>query len=248
MVMSMEESILNTIDLTCLQSNLTTCIYIPFKHFNKSLEGNREGKIEVVFKTMTQGIYDEFESFIDQYPKEYADTEVKKLMLKYMLIKWNLNVKLEFNKEGSLTDDCLKNILNIPANVISRIIWEYEQTFYINKKDYKKLEVDAKKLFAPKSKGVDNPSKYVSLYCTLTSFWDKFGLNYFDLMKLPKTEYYGLKTVLRFENEAREKEYDQMNKKPKTGGSKKPQVQTIFNGSGKPTASKGTVTPLPGSK
>jgi len=241
-------NILNTMSPEHLQSPLTVSISVPFKNIDKYLVGNGEGKVLVVFKTMTHGVYEEFESVVSQYPKENDESEMKKLFLKYMLIKWNLNVKLCFDSNGALSDDCLQNVLNVPASIISRILWEYEQTFYINKEGSKKLESDAKKLFAPKSKGVDNPSQYVSLYCTLTAFWDKFGLNYFDLMKLPKTEFMGLKMVLKYENEAREKEYEQMNKKPKTGGSKKPQVQTIFNGSGKPSASKGTVTPLPGSK
>ena len=60
-------------------------------------------------------------------------------------------------------------------------------------------------MFHPNGNGVHNAHEAVSLYCNLSSFWDKFGLNYFDLQRLPQDVYAKLREVLSRESSERGK-------------------------------------------
>ena len=53
----------------------------------------------------------------------------------------------------------------------------------------------------------------ISLYCNLTEMWSKFGLNYFDLKRLPLYEKNALKKILSIENQIRAAEIKQMEAK-----------------------------------
>ena len=52
----------------------------------------------------------------------------------------------------------------------------------------------------------------VTLFCTLGNFWEKFGLNRFDLKKLPYKEFLMLRVMMQKEGEAMKRNQPQHNK------------------------------------
>lgn len=66
-------------------------------------------------------------------------------------------------------------------------------------KEEQVLEKQCKTLFCD-HKGIKSPHEWIELYCNLTAFWDKFGLNYFDVMNLPNNLYVALRKVMQLDN------------------------------------------------
>ena len=65
-----------------------------------------------------------------------------------------------------------------------------------------KIDRQCAVLFSDSSNGVTEASRAVSLYCTLSNFWDKFGLNKFDLEKLSYKDFCYLRFVVGKESES----------------------------------------------
>lgn len=73
----------------------------------------------------------------------------------------------------------------------------------------KELEKQCATLFG-KGDGITNPHPYITMYCNLTAFWEKFGINYFDLLKMPRDLYKILKQVMSLETSNRSASINQM--------------------------------------
>jgi hypothetical protein len=182
-----------------------------------------EGDIEVraVFKTMTHGDYKEIEMAcrceIEQPkgpPLVQMDYEVsRKLILQRMLLRWNLDMELEHDERtGWLTDECLERVCRLPAPLVTALMCQYENTLGITADEEKLIDRQAAILFAKNSKGVKNACEAVSLYCTSSGFWDKFGLNRFDLNGLPQREFIMMRIMLSKDNEAQTRQMNEANR------------------------------------
>ncbi len=75
---------------------------------------------------------------------------------------------------------------------------------FIGPEEEKTLYKQGIVLFAEKSNGLKDPHPSIRQYCDLLMFWDKFGLNKFDLEKLPQPEYLRLKHIAAIEVERRQ--------------------------------------------
>lgn len=200
----------------------------------------KTGEIKVVFKKMTCGEYWEIEKQSES--KDDVDMqEMRKLLLKHRLYSWNLAVPLEFNEEHHLTEDCFKRITFLPAKILSFILDKYEESFSITKKEKEQVDKQSSILFSKDSKGVDEPCEAISLYCVLSNFWERFGLNRFDIKNLSYKEYMLLRMMSGKDNEAKEREFKSHEKKNKP-------VTNVFGPGGRTSPSRGKYEPMPGSK
>lgn len=178
------------------------------------------------FKNMTVGDYWHIDSessttYTDEKSKHserFNDNSVcNKLILKRQLANWNVNIKLEFDHTGCLKDGCLREIMTtVPAPIISGLVDKYKETYVMSDEEEETLSKQVAVLFGKNTRGVSGACEGVVLYCTLNSFWEKFGLNRFDIIRLGYKEYVILKEIMSAENERRRAELKSIEKKSHT--------------------------------
>jgi len=116
-------------------------------------------------------------------------------IIRFMLLEWSLGI-LQFDTNGYLTEESLKHVLNNPAPIVGCFLDRYYSSYIINKEEEKQIERQSVILFSKNSRGVDNACEAISLFCMLGNMWEKFGLNYHDLKKIPYKDYMMLRIVL----------------------------------------------------
>jgi hypothetical protein len=170
---------------------------------------NGEEEVWALFRRLTCGDYWEIEQktlmCVGEGREElrYIDNETtKKMMIQRLLIDWNLDIALEFDDEtGCLTEACYERVKKVSAPLMNALLAEYEKTNEPNEEDEAKIDRQSATLFGKDTRGVSNPCETVSLFCTLGNFWEKFGLNRFDLRKLPYREFIMLRIMMQKEAE-----------------------------------------------
>jgi hypothetical protein len=143
----------------------------------------------------------------DERAKDYVTItdymNMKKLILKRQLIWWNIeDIPIEYDGEW-IEEETFARVCSLPGPIISRLINEYEETTNITIEEEEIIKRQSTLLFSPTSSaGVNNPCEAVSLYCNLSRFWEKFGLNKFDLKSLSYREYLMLRLMSMNSDEA----------------------------------------------
>jgi len=130
--------------------------------------------------------------------------EFQRLTVLRLLRSWSLDVPLEFDDEtGWLTTRCAARVLGVCGPLLRALVEKYEEHMRIDDEESKKIERQSLVLFnSNRTGGVSNPCEAVSLFCLLGNFWEKFGLNRFQIGKLPYREYYMLRLMLANESDA----------------------------------------------
>lgn len=141
----------------------------------------------------------------------YNYQKMKHFFLKYMFRSWNIDEEMLFEEEGCLDNESYAKLLGLHPVILRELVTQlFEYT--LSEEDLEKIGKQGHLLFA-KNQSVSNPHKMISLYCNLTEMWSKFGLNYFDLKRLPLYEKNALKKILSIENQIRAAEIKQMEAK-----------------------------------
>lgn len=146
-------------------------------------EENGEEKQEAIFKRMTVGDNRAIERIV-RYEAEREDgkkvktldvIEYKRVMLRKNLLSWTLPIELERENDW-LTDACYQRISNMSGALVDAIVGKYEDSIMIGTEEEAAIDRQAATLFGKHSRGVSDACEAVTLYCTLTSFWEKFGI------------------------------------------------------------------------
>lgn len=131
----------------------------------------------------------------------YNFYQLKMFILNYLLCETNVpGVIIERNEQGELTQKSMESVLSIHPRIL-RTLFEMIEIFpqELTKKENENLEKQCMKLFG-KGESVYNPHPWVVNYCNLIAFWEKFGLNYYDIMNLPYELFISLKKILSLDN------------------------------------------------
>jgi len=86
-------------------------------------------------------------------------------------------------------------VLGLDPRVSNALIKPMIEGLFISEKEGKELYKQCCTLFAPESRGLTYPNKWIRKYCELTAFWKEFGLNRFDLENMPQPEALRLKRI-----------------------------------------------------
>lgn len=80
----------------------------------------------------------------------------------------------------------LKSFLSLNCNIVRYVIHKINQSYqYVKQQNYKyEINKDFARLYNSE-KGVVLQHRQISDYLTLTAFWQKLGLNYYDIKRLP---------------------------------------------------------------
>ena len=124
---------------------------------------------------------------------------MKVLYIQCMFRGWNLEEPLTFDEHGVLDDESLEKVLRLHPAILDKVA-DTMYNYTLSQEDEAVLAKQSTLLFG-KSKSVSNPHPMISLYCTLSEMWQKFGLNYFDLMKMPLYEKNALRMIGKIESQ-----------------------------------------------
>ena len=131
----------------------------------------------------------------------YSFCKIKQFMLRYMIagisIPW---INIEYDCTGKLSEKAFSQIMSLQPRIL-RSIFSKVSIFpeELQAEEEKEVEKQCALLFG-KGEGVVNPHDWISTYCNLTAFWEKFGLNYYDILKLPHNLFVQLKRVMSLES------------------------------------------------
>ena len=179
-------------------------------------------KVTVAFARMTRSLWTFLEKdFLDESMEagekmiSYNFSAMHMIVLRWMLKEWSLPIPLERLEDGQLTDESYGRVLSVHPHLLDHFVRQYVETLFLPDQEKQRIARQSMLLFSPKGKGVHDACDAISLFCTLAGFWDKFGLNYFDLQKLPQDVFVKLRTVMGFEMEMQQAKAASAAKQPR---------------------------------
>lgn len=131
---------------------------------------------------------------------------MRELYLRLSFRSWNLDEEMRFGDDGVLDDESHARLMRLHPKIL-RILSDGVFADAISEEDDVRIGRQASQLFG-KGGSVQNPHPMISLYATLSEMWSKFGLNYFDLKRLPMRERNVLRRIASIENQIRMQELD----------------------------------------
>lgn len=141
--------------------------------------------------------------------------KLKLFYLRYFFRSWSFEETLYFDDDGKLDDDSWRLFASLHP-VILRELAERIFDYVLTDEDSTLIQQQAHQLLSRNAKGgVANPHPLISMFCNLTDFWERFGLNYFDLKRMPLYERNGLRQIISIEKQIQAAEADNA-KKSKT--------------------------------
>jgi hypothetical protein len=165
--------------------------------------------------------------------RETDFNEFRRLMLKRNLLWWSLNVPIE-RKNGWMTKESYQRVSRVAAPLVECFIREYERKFEVTKDEEQIVSRQASVLFSRNGRGVSDACEAIGMYCSVSGFWDKFGMSLDELRALPYREFVLLKMMLSHEGEAHRR-----NSQPKKDGNTR-----IAGAGGKIRQSRGVKVPM----
>ena len=127
--------------------------------------------------------------------------EYRRLLVRRNLVRWTLDIPIERDDDW-LTDRCWDRVGNIPAPLMEAFLDGFEAQISLTDKESQRITKESIALFSKHGRGVMDACEAVSLFCTLGSYWEKFGIDREKLPKLPYKEYLMLKIMIGKESEA----------------------------------------------
>ncbi len=133
--------------------------------------------------------------------RETDYNEVRRLLLKRNLVSWSLDIPIE-RVNGWMTKECYKRVARVSGPLIDAFLREYERHIEVNKEEVQLITRQASILFGKNSRGVSDACEAISMYCSRSAFWEKFGLDRDALHHLPYREFVLLRMMSSHENES----------------------------------------------
>lgn len=97
-------------------------------------------------------------------------------------------------------------ILKTNAMILNAAIDGFEAESTLSGDDEKRIDRQASLLFGSEHNKITNPEPSISMYCTLASIWDKFGITVETLSKMSNADYMKIRAVLAKEAEMMKRE------------------------------------------
>lgn len=140
----------------------------------------------------------------------------QRLLLMFSLVQTNF-IDVNFDQNGFVTYETLNQLTSLNVGIVKKIIHKIQQ-FYDDKKDSKyrsNIALQFKKLYNS-DKGIVLKHKQISQYLSYCNFWQKLGLNYFQVRQLPHDVYKQLVMMMNIETQVKNAEIQKMNNKLKS--------------------------------
>lgn len=132
------------------------------------------------------------------YDKGRQEEEVWRTLPKK--ISWG---ELKFER-GIPSKECYEELIaTLNPTIARKLVWPVMEDLFIGDKEADLISRQGMVLFTPDCTGVASPCEAILEYCDYSAFWEKFGLNVFDLRRLPQKTYLRLKRIMHIEDERR---------------------------------------------
>lgn len=177
--------------------------------------------LRFAFREITAGLWDALEMAATRPVRGFGRCcDHGQLRLEYLrrgLVAWNLDFPLSFGPDGFLTEAAFEAALRLHPAVV-RAITEPILGIYQDDSERREIERQAAVLFGA-HQSVPDAHPMVALYCHLEMMWEKFGLNWHDLRRMPAKERNALRQLAGLENSARiqERKNDEMRRNAPRG-------------------------------
>ena len=166
------------------------------------------------FGEVTQGFFSDVEPWVSnttigEDPRDITTsidyTELRLRIIRGLLNKWSLDgLLIEKDDGGLLTKECFRRIMDLHPRLLNCFLDALMETVLISEEEDKVIEKQSAILFSPHGQGVENACDAVTKFCVYSNFADKFGLNCFDLRKLPQVDFLRLRILMTRESESRD--------------------------------------------
>lgn len=187
-------------------------VHVPVERMGRLYLPRAEGEelIEAIFRVFSFGDNFSIErATVEKIPVgemggeilTHDPNEFRRLMLKKNLLAWSLDIPIE-RKNDWMTPECYARVGKVGAPLLDALLDEFQKTMSVTEDEDKMIDRQSSILFSENSSGVANACEAVNMYCTLGSFWEKFGLGRESLPDLPFREYMMLKIMMRKEGES----------------------------------------------
>jgi hypothetical protein len=194
------------INAECKYGSDTCLIKTHASLYQNILLPDSDGNIEIkaVFNKMT--VHDSLTLDRLSYSKQDNDnissidyTVYRSLLLRRCLISLDENVFER--KNGWIVEEDWNKIKNYNAMILNHIMYEFEMTTVLTEEEESQIERQSVALFGTDAGKVNNPNPSISMYCTLLSVWDKFGLNIETLKSMKNSDYLKIREIMSKEAE-----------------------------------------------
>lgn len=138
-------------------------------------------------------------SNLDHFMTHNTD-KMKMFYLRYMFKSWNFDMEMTWEDDGGLSEDSFGKLLSLHPKILREIVKNLDK-YSLSDEDSATIVRQSHLLFKKNGGPVSSPHKMISLYCSLTEMWQKFGLNYFDLKKMPVYERNALRKIISVEKQ-----------------------------------------------
>lgn len=139
-------------------------------------------------------------------------------MIRHYLRAWSLVPQLAV-EDNQLDEESFQRAMRLPGNVLSHICRAIRGD-EPDEREFNEIARQCALLFG-KTGSVENAHPLLSLYVTLEDMWQKFGLNYFDLQRIPIGTRNTLKRIMGLENQMRTSAMQQSDNKIDDGMKKR---------------------------
>jgi hypothetical protein len=148
--------------------------------------------------------------------------EYRRMMLLRSLIWWSLPIAIE-RENGWMTENCYERIGRCCGALLGSLVHLFYESTVIDNEEEEKIDRQSALLFSEHGRGVTNACEAVSSYCTLSGFWEKFGIDRGMIPGLPFRDYLRLRVMMN-------KERDAEKSRRKSGGAKKSPTRIAGSG------------------
>lgn len=159
----------------------------------------------------------EDECVVDFKGRSFYDyNKLKMFLMRRMICSTSIDwLFIEYDKHGLLSEASFSNLMNVHPRIL-RVLMDKVDVLPkpMKKSEEKELEKQCSILFG-KGEGLTDTHPYINLYCNLVAFWDKFGMNYFDILKLPQNVFLALKKVMTLDNMNKNTKLEEMSQAAK---------------------------------
>jgi hypothetical protein len=165
--------------------------------------------------------------------------EYKRLVVKRNLLDWSLDIPVERDRTGWMTQESYQRVSRIPAPLLDEFVRKFEESIEVSADEEQQIARQCAILFGKSGNGVTDACEAVSRFCTLGNFSEKFGISRELLPRMPYKEFLMLKIMIGKESEAMR----QNAPKSVGGGNTK-----VIGPGGRARPSRGTKIAMPGSR
>jgi hypothetical protein len=154
--------------------------------------------------------------------------EYKRLIVKRNLLDWSIDIPIERDESGWMTDRCYDRVGRVPAPLMDALVRKFEESVEVSEDEEEVINKQCALLFSKSSRGVVDACEAVTKFCTLGNFSEKFGINRDVLPGMPYKEFLMLKIMISKESDMLKQ---QQSKKPAASKGRGKEIRMALPGS-----------------